>query len=333
MTIPEDFDSEILLEMYKTAVKIRKFETKVYELFNLNLIPGTMHLYRGEEAIATGVCTNLSDKDYITSTHRGHGHCIAKGADMKRMMAELFAKKTGYSKGKGGSMHIADFKIGMLGANGVVGGGIPVAVGAGLSCKLKAKMRNESRMNVCACFFGDGATNQGANFHGSLNLAAIWDLPVLFVIENNLYAMGSPIKRMCKLENLSERAKAYGIPGETVDGNDVIAVYLAAKRAINRAREGNGPTLLECKTYRHYGHSKFDPAKYRPENEKVEWVNNRDPIKRFINQLIDFGLQKSRLEDIDKQVDDEIEEAVQFAKNSEEPRPDEIFEDLYTEEL
>ncbi|MHA1791777.1 MAG: thiamine pyrophosphate-dependent dehydrogenase E1 component subunit alpha [Promethearchaeota archaeon] len=333
MKIPENFDTELLLDMYTTAVKIRKFETKVYELFNLNLIPGTMHLYRGEEAVATGVCANLSDDDYITSTHRGHGHCIAKGANLSKMMAELFGKKTGYSKGKGGSMHIADFSIGILGANGVVGGGIPIATGAGLSCKLRAQMENKEKMNVCASFFGDGATNQGANFHGSVNLAAVWDLPVIFVIENNLYAMGTSIKKSTKLEYLSERAKAYGIPGVSVDGNDVIAVYLAAKDAVQRAREGLGPTLLECRTYRHYGHSKFDPAKYRPEDEKIEWVEKRDPIVRFRTQLAEFGISLNQLDDINLKIEDEINTAVEYAKSSEDPNPEDIYEDLYAEEL
>ncbi|MBD3186886.1 pyruvate dehydrogenase (acetyl-transferring) E1 component subunit alpha [Candidatus Bathyarchaeota archaeon] len=328
-SIPEGTDEEVLLHMYTTAVKIRKFETKVYEVFNLNLIPGTMHLYRGEEAVATGVCANLTDDDYITSTHRGHGHCIAKGADLKKMMAELFGRRDGYSKGRGGSMHIADFSIGILGANGVVGAGIPISTGAGLSCKLEARFRGKDRMNACASFFGDGASNQGANFHGSLNLAAIWDLPILFVLENNFYAMGTAIKRMSRLENQAEKAKAYGMPGITVDGNDVIAVYLAAKEAINRAKNGKGPTLLECKTYRHYGHSKFDPATYRPEEEKHDWVENRDPIERFTEQLLDFGIGANQIEDINLEVDTMIEEAVEFAKTSPEPTVEHLFEDLY----
>ncbi|MHA1683056.1 MAG: thiamine pyrophosphate-dependent dehydrogenase E1 component subunit alpha [Promethearchaeota archaeon] len=331
--IPEGTDTELLLQMYNTVVKIRKFEMKVYEVFNLNLIPGTMHLYRGEEAVAAGVCANLQDDDYITSTHRGHGHCIAKGADINRMMAELFGRRDGYSKGKGGSMHIADFSKGILGANGVVGAGIPIATGAGLSCKLRAKMEHKEKMNVCASFFGDGASNQGANFHGSVNLAAIWDLPVLFVLENNFYAMGTTIRGTCKLTDLSGKARAYGIPGVTVDGNDVIAVYLAAKKAIERARDGEGPTLLECKTYRHYGHSKFDPAKYRPEEERKEWVERRDPIVRFTSQLLEYGISRNNLDDVDLRIDSEVEAAVEFAKGSEFPTVDNLFEDLYSEEL
>lgn len=331
--IPDGFDGELALHMYETAVMIRRFETRVYEIFNTNVIPGTMHLYRGEEAVATGVCANLSDDDYITSTHRGHGHCIAKGADVKKMMAELFGRRNGYCKGKGGSMHIADFAIGILGANGVVGGGIPIASGAGLSCKLRAAMDGKARMNVCASFFGDGASNQGANFHGALNLAGAWDLPVIFVLENNLYAMGTAISRTCKLDKLSEKAKAYGFPGVTVDGNDVVAVYLAARDAVERARDGHGPTLLECRTYRHYGHSKYDPAAYRPEDEKAEWVNNRDPITRFAGQLVEFGLPRSQLEDIEARVDTLLDEAVEFARAGQEPAPDQLFEDLYAEEL
>jgi len=269
---------EKLVEMYRKMLEIRFFEEKVFELYAQNLVPGTIHLYAGEEAVAVGVCSNLRKDDYITSTHRGHGHCIAKGAELKRVMAEILGKKTGYCKGKGGSMHIADFSKGMLGATAVVGGGIPIAVGAGLSIKLR------DTNQVVACFFGEGASNQGT-FHESINMAALWKLPVIFVCENNLYAMGTRQSRAMAIENVADRAIAYGIPGEVVDGNDVLAVYEVAWKAVERARKGEGPTLIECKTYRHKGHSRIDPAKYRPKEEVEEWLA-KDPIKRFKERLL-----------------------------------------------
>jgi pyruvate dehydrogenase E1 component alpha subunit len=312
------------IEMYKKMLEIRKFEEKVYELFTQNLIPGTMHLYIGEEAVAVGVCAALDLNDFITSTHRGHGHCIAKGASLKKMMAELFGKRTGYCKGKGGSMHITDKSSGMLGANAVVGGALPIAVGAGLSCKLKYPQR------VAACFFGDGASNQGT-FHEGINLAAVWDLPVIFVCENNLYAMGTRQSMVMKINNIAERAAGYGIPGVTVDGNDVIAVYNAAKEAVFRARNGEGPTLIECKTYRHKGHSRFDPAKYRPESEVAEWLS-RDPLLLFKKKLADKGIPEEFFEKIEIQVTAEIEEAVAFAQESPSPAPEEALDDIWVVE-
>ncbi|MDH5441859.1 MAG: thiamine pyrophosphate-dependent dehydrogenase E1 component subunit alpha, partial [Candidatus Bathyarchaeota archaeon] len=246
-------------------LEIRRFEEKVWDLFGRNLIPGTLHLYIGEEATAVGVCVNLRVDDYITSTHRGHGHCIAKEARLEPMMAELLGKKTGYCKGKGGSMHVADASVGILGATAVVGSGIPIAVGAGLSCKMRKTDQ------VVACFFGDGASNNGT-FHESLNMAAIWKLPIVFVCENNLYAMGTRISNVTAIDNIAQRAIAYGMPGVTVDGNDAVAVFQAARGAVERARKGEGPTLLECQTYRHKGHSRFDPATYRPQEEVEEWM-------------------------------------------------------------
>jgi pyruvate dehydrogenase E1 component alpha subunit len=312
------------IDMFKKMLEIRKFEDKVYDLFIQNLIPGTMHLYTGEEAVAVGVCTALDHHDYITSTHRGHGHCIAKGASLKKMMAELFGKRTGYCKGKGGSMHITDKSIGMLGANAVVGGAIPIAVGAGLSCKLKYPDR------MVACFFGDGASNQGT-FHEGINLAAVWNLPVLFVCENNLYAMGTRKSLVMKIENISERARSYGIPGVTVDGNDVMAVYGAARKAVERIRNEEGPTLLECKTYRHRGHSRFDPAKYRPEEEVREWME-RDPLVTFKKSLLQRGIPEEFFQKIIDQVNAEIEEAVEFARESPLPRPEEALDDVWVVE-
>ena len=313
---------EKLIEMYRKMLEIRHFEEKVYELYGQNLVPGTIHLYAGQEAVAVGVCANLRREDYIVSTHRGHGHCIAKGADLKRVMAEILGKKTGYCKGKGGSMHIADFSVGILGATGVVGAGIPIAAGAGLSIKLRGTDQ------VVACFFGDGASNQGT-FHEGVNMAAIWKLPVLFVCENNLYAMGTRQSRVMLIENIADRAVAYGIPGVTVDGNDVLAVYEAARQAVERAKKGEGPTLIECKTYRHKGHSRFDPATYRPKEEVEFWLK-KDPIPRFRGKLVEMGvLTDAEAEQIEKEVLNEIEEAVKFALESPYPEPEEALKDVY----
>jgi len=308
--------------MYKQMLEIRFFEEKVFDLYAQNLVPGTIHLYLGEEAVAVGVCSLLKKDDYITSTHRGHGHCIAKGAELKRTMAEILGKKTGYCKGKGGSMHIADFKIGMLGATAVVGAGLPIAVGAGLSAKLRKTDQ------VVACFFGEGASNQGT-FHESINMASIWKLPVIFVCENNLYAMGTRQSTVMAIENVADRAVAYGILGVIVDGNDVLAVYEATQRAVERARKGEGPTLIECKTYRVKGHSRVDPAKYRPKEEVEEWLA-KDPIKRFKEKLLQTNsLTESEIQQIEKEVSDEIEEAVKFAMESPYPAPEEALEDVY----
>ena len=303
-------------------LEIRFFEEKVFDLYAQNLVPGTIHLYLGEEAVAVGVCSLLRKDDYITSTHRGHGHCIAKGAELKRTMAEILGKKTGYCKGKGGSMHIADFSIGMLGATAVVGAGLPIAVGAGLSVKLRKTDQ------VVACFFGEGASNQGT-FHESINMASIWKLPVIFVCENNLYAMGTRQSRVMAIENVADRAVAYGIPGVVVDGNDVLAVYETTQKAVERARKSEGPTLIECKTYRHKGHSRVDPAKYRPKEEVEEWLA-KDPIKRFKEKLLQTNtLTESEIQQIEKEVSDEIEEAVKFAMESPYPAPEEALEDIY----
>jgi len=311
-----------LVGMYKRMLEIRFFEEKVFDLYAQNLVPGTIHLYLGEEAVAVGVCSALKRDDYITSTHRGHGHCIAKGADLKRTMAEILGKKTGYCKGKGGSMHIADFTIGMLGATAVVGAGLPIAVGAGLSVKLRGTDQ------VVACFFGEGASNQGT-FHESINMASTWKLPVIFVCENNLYAMGTRQSRVMNIENIADRAVAYGIPGAVVDGNDVLTVYEATQKAVERARKGEGPTLIECKTYRHKGHSRVDPAKYRPKEEVEQWLA-KDPIKRFKEKLLQTNtLTEAEIQQIEKEVSDEIEEAVKFAMESPYPAPEEALEDVY----
>jgi len=317
-----NIDRNILIWMYRKLLEIRRFEEKVWDLFGRNLVPGTLHLYLGEEAVAVGVCANLNVDDYITSTHRGHGHCIAKGADLRKTMAEILGKKTGYCKGKGGSMHVADAAVGNLGATAVVGSAIPIAVGAGLSCK----MRNTRQ--VVACFFGDGATNNGA-FHEALNMAAVWKIPVVFVCENNFYAMGTRITDVTPIENVADRAQSYGMPGIIVDGNDAIAVYRAAKEAVEKARSGNGPTLIECKTYRHKGHSRFDPGKYRPQAEVEEWLR-KDPVSRFKNILVEDGiLTIEEVEVIDRQVIEAVEEAARFAVESPYPEPEEALMDVY----
>jgi len=311
-----------LVEMLGKMVEIRLFEEKVFELYGQNLVPGTIHLYAGEEAVAVGVCSALEKEDYITSTHRGHGHCIAKGADLNRTMAEILGKQTGYCKGKGGSMHIADFAIGMLGATAVVGAGLPIAVGAALSAKLRGTKQ------VVACFFGEGASNQGT-FHESLNFASVWRLPVVFVCENNLYAMGTRQSRVMNIDNVADRATAYGLPGMMVDGNDVLAVYEAALAAVKRSRKGEGPTLIECKTYRHKGHSRVDPAKYRPKDEVQEWLG-KDPVKLLKKRLIQESvLSESEIAGIEKEIEARIEEAVKFAVASPFPTPQEALQDVY----
>lgn len=319
---------KLLMEMYRKMLAIRLFEGKVSELFHNREIPGFVHLYIGQEAVAVGVCSALREGDRITSTHRGHGHLIAKGADMKKMMAEIFGKTTGYCKGKGGSMHIADFQRGILGANGIVGAGIPIAVGAGLAERIRRKD------GVTICFFGDGASNQGT-FHESMNLAAIWKIPVIFVCENNSYAFTTPASYSLAMERVSERAKLYGAPGITVDGNDVIQVYNATKVATARARAGEGPTLIEAKTYRWQGHFEgedvfFPPgSKYRKEEEIEEW-KRRDPISRIEARLLREGItSKEELQKVEEEIKAEVEEAVSFAKGSPLPTGKDALEDLF----
>ena len=315
-------DKDKMIEMYRKMLEIRLFEEKVFELYGQNLVPGTIHLYAGEEAVAVGVCSNLRRDDYIVSTHRGHGHCIAKGARLDKTMAEILGKKTGYCKGKGGSMHIADFSVGVLGATAVVGAGIPIATGAGLSIKLRGTNQ------VTACFFGDGASNQGT-FHEGVNMAAVWKLPVLFVCENNLYAMGTRQTQVMLTKDIAKRAAAYGIPGVSVDGNDVLAVYEATREAVKRARSGGGPTLIECKTYRHKGHSRFDPAIYRPKEEVEEWLK-KDPIRRLKGQLLENGdISDAEAMQMEREVSEAVEAAVKFAIDSPTPAPEEALEDVY----
>ena len=247
------YPKEMLLDMYKTMLSIRAFETKAAECFTKGMLAGNIHLCIGQEAVPTGACYALEPEDYMTSTHRGHGHCIAKGASLDKMLAELFGKKTGYCQGKGGSMHIMAMDLGILGANGIVGGEIPIATGAAYSAKLRGTEQ------VTLAFFGDSASNEGT-FHESINMAAAWNLPIVYIIENNLFGISVDIRRVTKEHDLYKRAEGYGIPGEAVDGNDVYAVYEAVSRAVERARKGEGPTLIECKTYRWQGHHVGDPG-------------------------------------------------------------------------
>ncbi|MDD3655502.1 MAG: thiamine pyrophosphate-dependent dehydrogenase E1 component subunit alpha [Atribacterota bacterium] len=314
--------NDFLLNLYTTMVLIRNFELMAEKLFLEGELPGFLHLYIGEEAIATGVMANLRKDDFITSTHRGHGHMIAKGADINRMMAELYGKETGYCKGKGGSMHIADFSLGVLGANGVVGGGLPIAVGAGLGIKMKKSNQ------IVVAFFGDGASNTGA-FHESLNFASIYKLPVIFVLENNKYASTASTQATTAIENISDRAVAYGIPGITIDGNDVIAVYEATREMVKRARDGGGPSLIEAKTYRIKGHFVGDPELYRNKKEVVEfWLN--EPIKKFEKRLErEKILNSTEKKNIWESAQKKIKEAVIFAKESPIPDGKDALTDLF----
>lgn len=317
-----ELSKEKLLWMYQKMVEIRKFDLKVDELFKKNMIWGTCHLYVGEEATAVGTCAALESDDYITSTHRGHGHCIAKGADIKRMMAELLGKETGYCKGRGGSMHIVDVSTGNLGANGIVGAGIPIATGAALA----SKRRKDGKVTVC--FFGDGAVNVGP-FHESLNMASIWKLPVVYVCENNQYAMSTSVQKATAVRDIAVRGQSYDMPGVVVDGNDVIAVFETVSEAVNRARRGDGPTLVESKTYRFFGHSKSDPRVYRSREEEQMWMA-KDPIPRFANLLKEKGIAtEEELKSIDELVDKEMEEALEFALNSPLPKLEEIAKYVY----
>jgi TPP-dependent pyruvate/acetoin dehydrogenase alpha subunit len=316
------FTKEKLLYAYTTMKKIRLFEEMVYELFTEGKMPGFAHLYAGEEAIATGVCAHLTEKDYVTSTHRGHGHCIAKGADIKLMMAELYGKSTGLCKGKGGSMHIADMDIGMLGANGIVGAGGPLACGSGLMAKTLGTDQ------VTICFFGDGACEQGT-MHEAMNLASCWNLPVVFVCENNGFAESTPFSYHCAAKNISDRAVAYDMPGITVDGSDFFAVYEAAEQAIGRARRGDGPSLIECRGFRYYGHFIGDPMIYVTEEDQQR-NRARDPIETFKKRVLERELlSEEEMSEIDGKLAASIEEAVKFGQESPSPDIKEVLTDVY----
>ena len=320
-----EYTTEFLLGLYRRMLLIRHFEERVKFLFLEGVMPGTIHQYQGEEACAVGVCAALHEDDVITSTHRPHGHALAKGVSVQAMMAELFGKVTGCCKGKGGSMHMGDLAVGMVPAVAIVGGGIPIATG----CALAFKMRKETR--VAVSFSGDGAANEGA-FHEGVNMGAIWDLPVVYVIENNLYGASTPVAMVFKTETIAERAQAYGIPGQRVDGNDVLAVFAAATAAVNRARSGKGPTLLELVTYRITGHSRRDPCTYQPKAERDQALAN-EPIGRFTKVLLgEVGVTQDALDRIGAEVDAEIEAAVTQALAAPLPAPEDTLKDMFVEE-
>jgi pyruvate dehydrogenase E1 component alpha subunit len=315
------YSRELLEQLYRTIYTIRIFETECIKLYRQGLIIGYFHPYLGEEAIATGVCAALRPDDYIVSTHRGHGHCIARGGELKKMVAEVLGREAGYCRGRGGSMHIADIDTGNIGANGIVGGGIPIAVGAGLGIHVRGSDQ------VAVVFFSDGACNNGV-FAESLNLAAIWNLPVVFILENNQYAVSSPIEEMSRIPDLHKRAKGYGVPGYLVDGNDVLAVYEKTNEAIGICRAGKGPVMIEAKTYRHGGHHVNDPGLYMPK-DKLEYYMNHDPVKIAREYLINQSdCTEQDIAEVEQQANREMNEAVEFAKNSPYPSVERFLEEV-----
>jgi len=317
-----DLTREQKIEMLNTIIKIRRFEEKTIQLYQVAKIWGYLHPYIGEEAVAAGTCAALEKGDYIVSTHRGHGHSIAKGADINRMMAELLGKATGYCKGRGGSMHIADTELGMLGANGIVGGGIPISAGAGFSCRMEGKGR------VTVCFFSDGAANNGV-FHESLNMAAIFKLPVIYMCENNMYAISMSSCESISCRDIANRAASYDIPGVIVDGSDPEAVYKVVKKAVQRARKSEGPSLIEAKTYRFGGHHPNDSAEYRDKKEVEYYKTEKDPVINYKERILkDKILTKKEIEEIEKKVRAEVEDSVEFAEKSPEPQLDRFLEEV-----
>ncbi len=319
-----EVSKDMLLDMYRKMKTIRRFEERAIELYKQTEIYGYLHPYIGEEAIAVGSCAAIRDDDYIISTHRGHGHCIAKGADINRMMAELFGKEAGYCRGRGGSMHIANVKEGNLGANGIVGGGMPMAVGAAFGSVLMQQDR------VIICYFSDGASNNGV-FNESLNLAAIWKLPVVFMLENNQWAVSTPVTYSCAIEHLARRADGYGMPGVVADGNDVLAMLRVTAEAVERCRSGEGPTLIEAKTYRRMGHHCNDPAEYYDPDVVESWESN-DPIDNLREHVLENSLcSEQELEEIDRIVEGDMETAIAFARNSPEPDLGEFLTEMEAE--
>ena len=322
LTMDTALTPEKAQDIYRLMVRIRLFEERARDLYMRNILRGALHLYIGMEGVAVGACSALREDDYITSTHRGHGHCIAKGGKTELMMAELMAKATGYCKGKGGSMHIADMDRGILGANGIVSAGLPIAAGAALSSRLLGQDR------VAVAFFGDGGTNIGP-FHEALNFAAIWKLPVIFVCENNLYAISTKFEQASAVPNVADRAAAYNMPGIVANGNDVVDVYTQVKDAVDRARGGMGPSLIEAKTYRFEGHNMGDPQNYRSKEEVEKW-RQIDPILRFEEYMRTHSLGNDDMcQHIGAEIKDEIDRAVEFARNSPEPSLDEVMTDIY----
>lgn len=320
----KQISKEKTLKMYEQMFLCRKYEEKIYFLFLEGIMPGTIHQALGQEATAVGMLFDLSNEDYMTSTHRPANHCLAKGVSVESMMAEMFAKADGCCKGKGGAMHMGDISVGAIPAIAIVGGGIPIAVGVGLSCKMR------KTKNVVVCFMGDGATNEGS-FHESMNAAAIWNLPVVFACENNLYGASTHISKTAKLENLADRSAAYGMPGEVVDGNDVFKVNEAASRAIERARNGEGPTFLELKTYRTCGHSRNDACGYREKSEEQEW-REKDPVARCKKYIVENGVASDEMLDaIEKNVLARIDSAVEYAKACPSPKPEDGLRHVFYE--
>jgi len=321
-----ELSREALLDAYRKMRLIRRFEEKLHELVLSGKLAGFLHLYAGQEAVAVGVCAHLGDADIVASNHRGHGHCIAKGVDVAGMMAELFGRSTGLCKGKGGSMHIADVDKGMLGANGIVGAGIPLAAGAALTAQVRGTNA------VAVAFFGDGATNQG-QFHEALNMASNWKLPAIFVAENNGYGEFTPTEFVVPVESLAERAGSYAMRSDVADGMDFLDVYEKAGRAIAHARAGNGPTLLECKTYRYFGHYVGDPLTYRTKEESEDWIQNRDPLQGFEARTVESGLlDADDLRAIDGDVERLLEEAIAEAEAAPFPDLSEVTTDVYVRE-
>jgi TPP-dependent pyruvate/acetoin dehydrogenase alpha subunit len=316
--------SHQLSSLYHRLWLIRYFDEAARMLYMQDMLRGTTHTYTGQEAVAVGACAALRRDDYITSTHRGHGHCLAKGGDPRRMMAELLGRATGYCRGKGGSMHIADLDLGILGANGIVGGGIGLATGAAYSADVRGSGQ------VVVCFFGDGATNQGILMEAG-NMATLWKLPIIYLCEANQYAEFSPVRPFIAVERLELKAQAFGMAGVTVDGNDVLAVYDATRQAVERARSGGGPTFLVAQTYRIEGHTVGDPLSYRPKGEVEQWKSAvRDPISRFGRQLMAaFGFMEEQLETLRLQARADIDDAIAFAKASPEPELAALWEDVY----
>lgn len=316
-------DNQDLKKMLYDMILIRKFEETLKQLYQQGKIHGTMHLCIGQEATAVGACFPLNNEDKITSTHRGHGHSIAKGTDVNKMVAELLGKVTGHCKGKGGSMHIADMTVGNLGANGIVAAGLPLGVGAALTSKMK------ELGYVVLCFFGDGATNEGA-FHESLNLASIWKLPIIFFCENNLYGMSGSIKEMTNIESIAVRGSSYGIPSETINGNNILEVIKATQAAVERAKQGMGPTLIEAETYRWEGHSRSDARKYRTREEEKEWKKAKDPIEAFKEILVSNNvINENEFIGLNEKAQNQMEEAVEYAENSDDPSLDTLMTDIY----
>lgn len=324
---PPELSVEDQLEIFRKMALIREFDTNVKDLWKQNFIYGLAHAYLGAEAVAVGACTALKKGDFITSTHRGHGHVIAMGGDVKKMMSELMGKADGYCKGKGGSMHIASVENGMLGATGIVGSGMPIAVGSGLSAQVLKKD------NVTICFHGDGGTNQGI-WHESLNMASVWNLPVIFLCENNQWAISLPYERAAKNPVVADRAIGYGIPGITVDGFNPFAVYTAVRDAAIRARKGEGPTLIEARYYRYIGHFVADDERYRDTATNNPWEEQMDPLKRMREYLVDSGIaEESKINAIYASAKKEVEEAIVHAKAAPEPSSETLYNDIYSPEF